>query len=178
MLRRRKNSIEPYKECLGNAYKLLESYTNSSSVEDVCEALAQLVGKGYSYWLLENKYDSVKLEDPVVLDFTVRYGKILHAYFNEKMLLRELLEDFKRLLFSLSSILSEIEPLCRKEQCSFDPGEYRRLVYQYYERYVKSAYDNVIRDDEQLSIDDLTRDTEILLDHFRKLKEEGYGSSV
>ena len=164
--------------CLGPSYRFLEAYMGRAGVEDECRALGELVEKGYHYWLLEEKYEQVKLDDPVILDMSVRYGEVLHAYFRLKLLLRDLLHDFRRLVLTLGSVLAELEHLCRRnpDKCSLDPAEYRRRLEEYYDRYVRPHEDET--GDEPLSIDDLIRDLEVLLDHYRKLKSMGYGKSL
>lgn len=172
---RRGRSVE---DCLGPSLRFLEAYMGRSGVEDRCRALADLVEKGYHYWLLEEKYERAKLDDPIVLDMSVRYGKVLHAYFRLKLLLRELLQDFRRLVITLGSVLTELEHMCNRNPggCGLDPRDYRRRLEEYYERYVRPREEEA--GEEPMGIDELIRDLEVLLDHYRRLMGEGYGRSI
>jgi hypothetical protein len=156
-------------QCLGDKTRLFQAFKNQENIESDCEALSRLVKKGYDHWLLERKYESVKLEDPTILDMSVRYAEVLHAYFRLKFLLRDLMSDIRKLILTCNSLLSEAEQVCRQfTRCSFDPKEYRRGLEDYYERYVKPL-DRMEEDND--SIDQLIDDLEIILDHLRKLRK-------
>ncbi|MCE4624372.1 MAG: hypothetical protein F7C35_00715 [Desulfurococcales archaeon] len=164
MFRKRKKQT-PIKD--PNVIRLIEYYMERTG-KPYEEALAELVKKGYDYWLIETKYTDKSVGHVITQGFIDRYSTVLHAYFTCKLKLREAYDDLRKLTLTLSSLLAEVEHGGLRGN-RLELEDLRRRLTVFYERYVKKLS---AEEEDGVDMQEILQDLERILNALRK-QEDG-----
>ncbi len=86
---------------------LVEYYSKSRGVGDSELAVAELVEKGYNYWILEQRYGGDKVERAWASSDLVAGLAAGYAFY--RLRLRDAVEELRRLTLTLSGVLADPE---------------------------------------------------------------------
>jgi len=152
---------------------IIDSYMREKGIKDENIAIKELIEKGYRYWSLEKTYQNVSERE--IWDIRYKLLKVEGRYLYYRLRLKETIDEMKRLVLMLSSVMSELE-LCYRPMKERDPSakldedklrEEKKSVENYVHRYIASLREDV----ERAAVDnelDILAEMEDLMRRYRK----------
>jgi len=149
------------------------------------EALKEVIKKGIRYIDLEEAYGKEGVNDRELWDKRYHFLRVESAYLHYRLLLKDALDEFRKLLLTFSSVVSSLE-LCYKNLPQNKAREFREeeirklktLVNIYVNEFLKPGEQDLkntdISDDEVINeIKETVRRYEEVFKHVAKERKEG-----
>lgn len=167
---RRKNNGEGIRlELDEELRRIIAYYMDSRKMDDVVEAIRELVRKGYNYWLLESKYKD-RVDSPLVWDRGLQVMKIESAFLYYRMRVREVIEELRNAILILSGVLADLESCyktCKPRNIDLERIKgYRRELSRYMDDYIKPLKEELEIANE-IDVEELLENVERLLAKYR-----------
>jgi len=170
LLSRRKSLID---ELNGYEASKLKDYAekNGLSLDD---ALKEIIKKGIRYIDLEEAYGEEGIEDRELWDKRYHFLKIESAYLHYRLLLKEALDELRKLLLTFSSVVGGLE-LCYRSLPQGRGGELREeeirklkaLIDMYVNKLLKPSEEELRNSD--ISDEDVIKDIEDLVKRYKEV---------
>ncbi len=89
--------------------ELIDNYMVSEGLNSLEESVKNLVSKGYWYWILEKKYGRNRIDSVEVWGRAYDCLRIESGYLYYRLRLRDVIEEMRKLIMILSSVLSDLK---------------------------------------------------------------------
>ncbi len=93
----------------GHLRELIDNYMANEGLEDLEESIRNLISKGYWYWILEKKYGHSRINNQEIWDRAYDYLRVESGYLYYRLRLRDVIEEMRKLIIILSSVLSDLK---------------------------------------------------------------------